>query len=77
MTPEQTKALRTFARTVIGELVWEGGEGGEVVQDLAINHGLIERVPGGYDPKEHGPHDYAEPGDTFYVFADWLKGDRG
>ena len=76
MTPEQTESLRKFARDLIRELAWDCGEGGDVVQDLAEKYGLIRREPDGYDPKKHGPDFEGDPGDTYYVFSDWMKGGK-
>ena len=76
MTPEQLKALEEFARWAISEGAWQGGDlEGFEVQEKAEKLGLIVEEPGGYDPKRHGPHDYAEPGDTFFVYAPFLRGD--
>jgi hypothetical protein len=76
MTPEQTESLRKFARDLIRELAWEGGEGGDVVQDLAEKYGLIRRAPGGYAPEVHGPDFDGEPGGEIYEFSDWMKARR-
>jgi hypothetical protein len=73
LTAEQLESLKEFARARIRE-AWEGCENGDVVQDAAEKLGLIVPKPGGFDPDQDGEDDEygAEPGDPWYVFADWL-----
>jgi len=41
---------------------------GAEIQELGIKSGVMQEVPGGYDPEKHGESVYdAEPGDTWYV----------
>lgn len=72
-TTRQQAKLKAFARHVIRECVWNACECGGDLQDVAEEMGLIESVPGGYDPVKHGENIDAEPGDTYYVFAKWLR----
>lgn len=73
MTNEQAENLKQFARFLIRELAWEGSEDGEIVQEAAVKHGLIQRAPGGYDPKKHGEGLDFDPGDELFEFADWMQ----
>jgi hypothetical protein len=54
---------------------WSGDDlDGADVQNKAIELGLIVETK--YDPQIHGRNgksEYAEPGDQWFVFADWLK----
>lgn len=70
----RVEALMEFARGRIRE-AWEGCEDGDEIQDHARRLGLIMEAPGGYDPKKHGTQGEAEPGEPWFVFADWLKTD--
>jgi hypothetical protein len=63
-------ALEKFARCLISS-AWlgEDRDGGDI-QELALELGLIEEVPGGFDPAAH--EDYtgcAEPGCTWYAYS--------
>jgi len=76
MDPLKIEALKTFARARIRE-TWQGCEGGGEVQEHATELGLIEWVPGGYDPEKHSPSEFGcEPGDPWAVLADWLREPR-
>lgn len=64
--------LVEFAQWCI-EQSWDGFDlDGGAVQLRAQELGLIERVP--YDPAKHGPSEYANEGDTWFVFAGPLGG---
>lgn len=66
--PTQHERLLAFAREALHRF-WEGPEG---MQELGIKHGLL--IETAYDPEIHGPNDVdAEPGDPWFVFADWLR----
>jgi hypothetical protein len=71
--PERERAaLVAFARDALHEF-WDSRSGPEM-QELGIRHGLLVETK--YDPEIHGEHEYAsemEPGDPWFVFADWLK----
>lgn len=61
------KALVSFAKEVIRS-AWEGGQGGDTIQEAALKHGLLIEVA--FDPESHSdPFGYAEEGDTWYLFA--------
>ena len=73
---EQWNALAHFARWGISEGPWQGGDlDGLEVQDKAEQLGLIVAEPGGYDEAKHGPNNDAEPGDQFFVYSPFLRGD--
>lgn len=59
--------LEAFAKEII-RISWEGCDGGDVIQEIAEKHGLIERV--GFNPKIHEDPTGGdmEPGDTWFVF---------
>lgn len=58
--------LHKFAREIIRDS-WEGCDGGDIIQELAVKHGLIKSEP--FDPKVHGTSAECEPGDTWYTFS--------
>lgn len=65
------EGLRAFCREIIQSLAFDGGDGGDVVQDLAVKHGLLIETE--YDPDKHGPNDVdAEAGEQWYVFSPLL-----
>lgn len=69
--------LKEFAREVI-RMAWEGQDGFEDVQEMALRFGLIEPDVGGYNPEKHGESEYdADPGDDWYVFAPLLGTNPG
>ena len=72
--PRPANSLVEFARWAIAEGAWQGGdlEGGDI-QNKAHKLGLIELVPGGYNPEVHGEDDYAELGDPYFTFAPILQ----
>lgn len=57
-----------FAKELI-RASWEGCDGGDIIQEAALKHGLIESVP--FDPAIHRDVDgYGyEAGDPWYVFT--------
>lgn len=66
-------ALVTFAKEIIAAC-WEGSSvDGGIIQDLAAELGLIERVP--YDPEKHGANriEDFEPGDPIYQYSAALE----
>jgi len=63
---QMLKPLEAFAREIIRDS-WEGCDGGDIIQELAIKHGLIKGEP--FDPKIHGTSSECEPGDNWYTFA--------
>ena len=67
----RVKALEEFARGLIRD-AWAGCEGGDEIQEHAQKLGLIVEALGGYDPEKHGNSCEAEPGEPWFVFADWL-----
>jgi len=68
---EERDRLAEFTRNLIRE-AWDGCEGCNEIQDHAQRLGLIVEEPGGYDPDKHGNSCEAEPGEPWFVFADWL-----
>lgn len=66
-------ALANFAhfcmRTAFDDSLIDVGE----IQEAATRLGIIVEVKGGYDPDKHGEHEYAEPGDEWFEYADWFK----
>jgi len=71
----QWGALVEFSKWAIETSAWCGTSlDGSEVQDEALKLGLIVETK--YDPEKHGDSEnseYAEPGDQWFVFADWLK----
>lgn len=48
---------------------WFNDTSGDVIQDAAVNYGIVKEVK--YDPDIHGPNNVdAEPGDAWFVFVD-------
>jgi hypothetical protein len=40
------------------------------LQDMAIKHGLLRQVEGGFDPEQHeDEHGCAEPGDIWFMYT--------
>lgn len=73
MSRPEIEALKEFARARIKD-AWAGCDDGGTIQDHAVELGLIIEVPGGYDPEKHGESEFGtEPGEPWFVFADWLK----
>ena len=74
---ENVARLVRFARAVIEASLnddlmdWAAGDLVGDLQGWAEECGLIERVPGGYDPEKHGERN-CEPGDTWYRTKLWL-----
>jgi hypothetical protein len=69
----ELEQLKAFARELLRD-AWEGFDGADIVQEAALKHGLILPVEGGFNPAVHrDPNGDAEPGDTWYVFAAFLK----
>ena len=63
--------LAEFARWAIEKGCFDGCDlDGGSIQDKAENLGIIVRTQ--YDPEKHGDSGEAEPGDDWFVFADWL-----
>lgn len=63
-------ALAAFSKEAI-RAAWNGAVDGGSLQEMAERHGLI--VATKYDPAVHGEWTEGEPGDGYFVFADWLK----
>ncbi|MER9937465.1 hypothetical protein [Mesorhizobium sp. M0088] len=59
-------SLDAFSREIIRDS-WEGCDGGDIIQELALKHGLIKGEP--FDPAVHGLSSECQPGDTWYTFA--------
>jgi hypothetical protein len=64
----QKPDFEAFAKDLLSE--WPEGhdiDAGDL-QEIAIKHGLLYKVDGGYDPEKHTDiHCCAEPGDTWYM----------
>lgn len=68
---EGWQALAEFARWAVREGVFEATTlDGADIESKAEKLGIVVRVA--YDPAVHGDSDAAEPGDDWFVFADWL-----
>jgi hypothetical protein len=40
------------------------------LQEMAIKHGLLQEVEGGFDPEQHeDDHGCAEPGDSWFMYT--------
>jgi hypothetical protein len=62
-----------FGRAVMENWPYGDVDGGDL-QDLAEQHGLIRRVPGGFDPDVHEDElGMADPGDSWFVLAYQVK----
>jgi hypothetical protein len=71
---EQLVALKAFARWVIKNSAMECDLDIGAVQDEALKLGIIEERTATEDNfAEWQVVDYVGRGDTFYVFADWVK----
>lgn len=72
VAPKPDEALVEFAKEVIRTMVWDACDGGDVVYDIALRHGLVEQVE--FDPAKHNdPTGYSEAGDWWSVFAGPLE----
>jgi len=72
MTIDQAEATAAFTRWLL-EHFWDGCPDECDIQDRLVELGILVEVPGGFDPETHyDPSGCAEPGDTFYMPADWL-----
>jgi hypothetical protein len=63
-----TPNFEAFAEDVM--MNWSEGldvDAGDL-QDMAIKHGLLRQVEGGFDPEQHDDlHGCAEPGDSWFM----------
>ena len=71
MTPQEK--IARFAMEFTGSLfdyACTDIDGGHLF-DVALKHGIIEKLPGGFNPETHDQAEYEElePGDPFYVMA--------
>ncbi|RWO29625.1 MAG: hypothetical protein EOS10_22550 [Mesorhizobium sp.] len=70
MTDPTSAPSEAFANELI-RASWEGCDGGDIIQETALKHGLIERVP--FDPAIHTDNTGScAAGDPWLVFTDAL-----
>ncbi|QJR79657.1 hypothetical protein CA267_002005 [Alteromonas pelagimontana] len=69
---EREQKIKAFVREA-ASISFEGGSmDGENIYDCLLDIGALVVEP--YDPEKHGECQYgSEPGDDYYVFADWMK----
>lgn len=72
-TAANIAALSSFAHFCMRMAFDECEADGSEIQDEAARLGIIVEVEGGYDPDKHGEHEYANPGDEWFDYADWFK----
>jgi hypothetical protein len=64
----KTPNFEAFAKDVMKD--WPEGFDIDAadLQDMAIKHGLLQEVEGGFDPEQHeDEHGCAEPGDSWFM----------
>ncbi len=72
----EIERLAEFARWVIREGLFDSpGLDCLDIQYHALRLGLIEQTT--YDPNKHGPSDYADEGDEWFVFSPALSQSEG
>jgi hypothetical protein len=71
---QRLQALKAFAREIIQTMAFAGHEGGDVVQELALKHGLLREEI--YSRDKHGAefeHYDGDEGDPICIMTDLLE----